>query len=372
MSDPVQVGVVGLGRMGSHHADHVEDLGHEIVGGADVADRNRDRFARAFDVPTFASYEELYDAERPEAVVIATPNGFHAGATIAALDRGIAALTEKPLATNMREAEEVVAAAERSDAIAMVGFHNRFAPAMSLLKEYHETMGEIRHVEAEYIRRRGVPNPDSWFTDESLAGGGALIDIGVHALDFAMAAAGFPDPIEVSGVTRRLHADQEDYADPEGWSAAHGAMRGGDIDVEDWSTAFIRCEEDITISLTVAWASDREESRALRVQGSHGGAQCTIGGDTVTLLGAQIGEHDHYVDTTLTPGEEKLPYAAEMEYFLDAVATNTEPAMATVEEALTIQRTIDGIYASAARGEAVNLEQLRQIRAESELASSDD
>lgn len=356
---PVQVCVVGLGRMGRHHADHVEELGHEVVGGADVSSGHRDRFERSFDVPTFASFEELYDATRPDAAVIATPNGFHAGATIAALDRGIAALTEKPLATDMREAERVAQVADQEEAIAMVGFHNRFAPAMSLLDEYRDSIGDIRHVEAEYIRRRGVPHPESWFTDESLSGGGALIDIGVHALDFAMAAADFPDPIEVSGVTHRLHADREDYADPEGWSS-HGTMPGGGVDVEDWATAFIRCEDDVTISLTVAWASDREESRSMRVQGTHGGAQCTIGGETVSLLGAQMGDHDHFVDTTLTPGEEPLPYAAEMEYFLDAVSSNTPPAKATVPEALTVQRAIDGIYASAARGEAVKLDAIHE------------
>lgn len=356
-NQPVRVGIVGLGRMGRHHAEHVAELGHEVVGGADVAERNRNHFSNTFDVPAYASFEELYDTVQPDAVVIATPNGFHAGATIAALERDIAALTEKPLATDLDEAERVAAVARESAAIAMVGFHNRFSPAMTLLEEYQDQIGDVIHVEAEYIRRRGVPNPSSWFTDESLSGGGALIDIGVHALDFAMAAAQFPNPIEVSGVTRRLYADADEYADPEGW-ASTGNMDGENVDVEDWASAFIRCENNVTISLDVAWASDREESRSLRVQGTRGGAKCTIGGDSVTLFGARSGGHDHYVDTTLTPGEEQLPYVAEMEYFLQAVSTNTPPTKTTVEEALTVQRIMDSIYESSKTGGAIGLEQV--------------
>ncbi len=360
MNDPTQqvcVAVVGLGRMGHNHADHVEQIGHEVVGGADVADEHRERFGENFDVPTFASFEELYDATRPDAAVIATPNGFHAGATIAALDRGIATLTEKPLAIDLQEAERVVEVAEASEAVAMVGFHNRFAPAMELLEDYRGSIGEIQHIDVDFIRRRGVPHPESWFTDESLSGGGAIIDIGVHALDFALAAAEFPAPVEVSAVTHRLHADRDDYADPEGWTG-HGTMRGAGVTVEDWATAFIRCEDDITINLRVAWASDREESRAVSIQGTDGGAHCAIGGETLSLFGAKAGEHDHYVDTTLTPGEETLPYVAEMEYFLKAVATGTPPAKATIEEALTVQRAIEAIYASDARSTAVELSQL--------------
>lgn len=355
-SKPVQVCVVGLGRMGRHHADHVDELGHEIVGGADVAPGNCERFERTYDVPTFASYEELYDVTRPDAAIIATPNEFHAGATITALDRGIAALTEKPLATSIKGAEAVADAAGQEGAIAMVGFHNRFTPAMALIEEYRDTIGDIRHIEVDYVRRRGVPHPESWFTDESLAGGGALIDIGVHALDFAMAAAEFPEPVEVSGVTRRLHADREDYADPEGWSD-HGTMTGGAVDVEDWASAFIRFEDDVTISLNVAWASDREESRSMHIQGSRGGARCAVGGETLNLLGAQVGSHDHYVDTTLTPGEESLPYAAEIEYFLECVGTDAPPTMATVDEALSVQRAIDAIYSSANTNRAIRLDQ---------------
>ncbi len=369
MNDPTQsvrVAVVGLGRMGQNHAEHATQLGHEIVGGADVSEAHRGRFGESHDVPTFASFEELYDATRPDAAIIATPNGFHAGATIAALDRGIATLTEKPLAIDLQEAERVVEAAEASDAVAMVGLHNRFAPAMELLEDYRESIGDIKHIDVDFIRRRGVPHPESWFTDESLSGGGAIIDIGVHAIDFALACAEFPDPIEVSAVTHRLHADRDDYADPEGW-AGHATMRGAGVTVEDWATAFIRCEEDITINLRVAWASDREESRAVRIQGTDGGAHCAIGGETLSLFGAGSGEHDHYVDTTLTPGEETLPYVEEMEYFLEAVATNTPPEKATVEEALTVQQVIDAIYASDTRGRAVGLEPGAEAKVEQEL-----
>lgn len=356
MSDtggPARVGVVGLGSMGCLHASRVNALGHDVVAGADISARNLQQFEADNEVETFESFEDMYETADLDAVVISTPNAIHAPASVEALSRDISVLTEKPMAATLDGAETVAAAARDTSAVAMVGFHNRFAPSIDVLRGLRNdgTLGEVVHVEARYLRRRGIPDVSSWFTDASLSGGGALIDIGVHALDAALAAAGYPDPVEVSGVTRHLFVGEDDYADPDGWSG-RGAMNGDVIDVEDGATAFIRCENGCTIHLDVAWACDREESRTVRVQGTNGGASFDLGGDTLRLRGAGTAGTDHYVDSELAPATRGELHTEQLAYFLDCVTGGCAPDRNTVEEALVVQRVVDAIYRSAATGEA--------------------
>ncbi len=357
--DRLRVGIVGLGSMGRLHATRVRRLGHDLVGGVDISPAVLDRFETEFGVEAFEAPEQLFDEGTLDAVIVSTPNAFHAPVSVAALERDIAVLTEKPIAATLSGAEAVSAAARATDVPAMVGFHNRFAPSLELLEGLREegTIGDIVHVEATYLRRRGIPDVSSWFTDASLAGGGALIDIGVHALDAALAAAGYPAPAEVSGVTRHLYAGDEEYADPEGW-ASRGAMAGDIVDVEDGATAFIRCEDGCTIHLDVAWACDRAESRTVRVQGTRGGATFDLGSDTLELLGAGTVGTDHYVDSSLAPGKPSDPHLDQLAYFFECVSEGIEPERNTIEEAMTVQRTIDGIYRSAASEQAVGLTEL--------------
>lgn len=352
-ASPVRFAVVGLGGMGQRHARNAKELGHEIVGGADVAEQNREEFAKKHDVPVFEEFIDLYETVEPDAIAIATPNTFHAPAAIPAFERDISVLVEKPIATTIDDAEAILEAAEASDGVGMVGFHNRFSPAMELLNAYRADgwFGDIVHVRTTYIRRRGVPNVNSWFTDAELAGGGALIDIGVHAIDFAMAAAGFPEPVEVTGSARQLYADDEDYVDPDGW-ADWDSMGGGAVDVEDSAVGLLRCADDTTIAIDVAWAADRDGSRTVEVQGTDGGARCLVGGEDVTLLGASGTGVDHYSETSLTGAENRGGYEREMEYFMDAVQRGVEPERNTISQAVSVQRVIHGIYQASETGQA--------------------
>ena len=117
----------------------------------------RASFGAEFDAETYESHEALYDEATPNAVAITTPNTFHAPAAVAALERDIAVLVEKPLADTVESAARIKDAADASDAFCMVGFHNRFRNPVEVVKAYQEEgrFGRTRHVEANYVRRRG-------------------------------------------------------------------------------------------------------------------------------------------------------------------------------------------------------------------------
>ncbi|AGB32386.1 oxidoreductase domain protein [Natrinema pellirubrum DSM 15624] len=352
----IGVGVVGLGGMGTLHARSVRDLGAEVVAGADLVPEQRDRFAEEFGARTYETHDDLLEDDAVDAVIVTTPNRFHEPIAVSALEASCDVLVEKPLAHTLESAERIAETAARADGICMVGFHNRHAASMAMFDEQHARgrFGDLTHVEADYVRRRGVPGPGSWFTDSELAGGGALLDIGVHALDLALYALDFPEIAEVSGVTRTTFGTSEEYADPEGFGDNWDA-EAETYEVDDSVSAFIRTDDGRTISLEAAWATNREESMDFKVRGTAAGAQFDIGDTNLRIFESGTAGSDHYTDVEMTGDTAMTGYAEQDEQFLEAVAAGTTPESNTVEEALTVQRVIDAIYRSSESGRSVTL-----------------
>ncbi|GAB3036596.1 Gfo/Idh/MocA family oxidoreductase [Natronobiforma cellulositropha] len=303
----------------------------------------------------------MYEREDLDAVIVTTPNTFHEQAAVGALEHGYDVLCEKPLAHTLESAERIAEAAAESDAFCMVGFHNRFSAPAQLFKAQQRTgrFGDVRHVEARYIRRRGIPGVGSWFTNRTLAGGGALIDIGVHVLDLALYVLEFPTVVEVLGVTRADFGGSGSYADPEGF-AGNWEAGSETFDVDDSVTALVRCDDGQTISLDVAWAANRQPSSGLTVCGTDAGAEFSLYEESLTILEAATAGSDHYADTELRGSPERTGHAAEAACFLEGVLEGEAPEINTLEEALTVQRVVDAIYRSCADGEAKNLKDLNK------------
>ncbi|WP_253737000.1 Gfo/Idh/MocA family protein [Halohasta salina] len=348
---PLRVGIVGLGGIGHHHADRLADHEATLVGGVDISGEARRQFAEKYDVPTYEDDAELLAAV--DAVLITTPNRFHEEYAVAALEAGVDVLLEKPLAHTVDSAERIAAAARAAEGFCMVGFNNRFAPPVEVIKEYQQAdrFGELTHVEANYVRRRGIPGRGSWFTSKEVAGGGALIDIGVHAIDLALYLLDFPTVTEVSGTARSQFGTREDYAYVEMWGDDVGPEG---FDVDDSASAFIRTEAGQTISLDVAWATNRPTNDEFVLRGTEAGARFDRASDDLTLFEADGAGTDHLTDAEIRT-QSTDTHRAELGYFLDHVG-GAAPERNTVDEALTVQRVIDAIYRSSEEGTAVSLE----------------
>ncbi|MFC4437371.1 MULTISPECIES: Gfo/Idh/MocA family protein [Natrialbaceae] len=365
IGDGIDVGIVGLGGMGHLHARSVEQFGADVVAGADLVEKQRQQFATEFGARTYETHEGLVVDDDVDAVIVTTPNRFHEPITVDALEAGCHVLVEKPLAHTLESAERIADAAADAEGICMVGFHNRHAASMAMFDEQDERgrFGDLTHVEANYVRRRGVPGPGSWFTDPDLAGGGSLLDIGVHALDLALYAMDFPEIVEVSGVARTTFGTNGEYADPDGFGDAWDAQAEA-YDVDDSVTAFIRCKGGKTISLEAAWATNREPSMDFRVRGTDAGAQFDIGSTDMEILEAGTVGCDHYADVNMTGDSSLTGHKEQDATFLETVAAGIEPETNTIEEALTVQRVIDAIYRSSETGRAQQIETPERHRAE--------
>ncbi|WP_254767944.1 Gfo/Idh/MocA family protein [Salinilacihabitans rarus] len=344
----VRTGIIGLGNIGQFHAERLRELGVPLVGGMDVAAEARTQFARRYDVDVYEEYERLYD--EVDAVVVTTPNKFHEEYAVAALERDLHVLIEKPLAHTLESAERIAAAASESDAVCAVGFNNRFANTVRVVKNRIDRgdLGEVTHLEANYVRRRGVPGRGSWFTRRAVAGGGALIDLGVHAIDLALYLLDYPTVAEVTGVTRTEFGTREDYAYLEMWGEDAGP---GGFDVDDSASAFVRTADDRTITLEVAWATNRPANHEFVVRGTEAAARFDLLENELSFHSASTIGPDHLEDTTVETRQNDT-HTDEQRAFFDAIVTDHVDDR-SVEQALAVQRVVDAIYRSNEEGSTV-------------------
>ncbi len=355
----VRTGIVGLGNIGQYHAERLEELGVSLVGGMDVVPAARDRFAETYDVAVYDDHEELY--EEVDAVVITTPNRFHEEYAVAAFARDRHVLLEKPLAHSLESAQRIADAAASSEGHCLVGFNNRYLNAVSVLRDRIDRgeFGRLTHIEANYVRRRGIPGRGSWFTRREIAGGGALIDLGVHAIDLSMYLLGYPTVTSVSGVARSEFGTSEEYTYLEMWGEDTETV---EFDVDDSASAFIRCGDEVeaqTISLETAWATNRPPTTEFVVRGTEAAARFDLLEGDLTIYSVGSEGTAHFADTTIEMREND-PHADEQRAFFDAIC-GERAAESNVTEALTVQRIIDGIYRSSEQGESVSVADSRLL-----------
>lgn len=350
----VRIGVIGLGNIANLHCRGLAQTGNEdvITAGVDIDESARDRFADTYDVPVYEEASRLF--ETVDAVLVTTPNKYHEAYVVDALEAGLDVLVEKPLGHTLASAERIASVERESSGFCMIGFHNRFAPPVQALTAYRDrgNLGDVSHVEANYIRRRGIPNRGSWFTQKAVSGGGSLIDLGVHAIDLSLHLLDFPEVSEVSASARTEFGTDEDYAYVKEWGTDLGA---DGFDVDDSTSAFIRCADGSTISLEVAWATNRPDSKQYYVRGDDGGAGLDLDDETLTLYETtDVGGMHHRTTDVETQSYE--PHAQEDIQFLESVAAGERPELNTIDQALTVQRVIDAIYRSSEQNEAVRIE----------------
>ncbi len=180
-----RVGFVGLGWIGRKRLDAVAaDI--EVAALAD-SDPGRLQAASAAysDAAASEDFEQML-SEDLDAIVIATPNGLHAAQAIASLEREIAVFCQKPIATTLRDVEAIVDSARRNDRALGVDFCYRHVAGMHELRRrlLDGAIGEVVGIDLTFHNAYG---PDkSWCQNYPLAGGGCLMDLGVHLIDLAL------------------------------------------------------------------------------------------------------------------------------------------------------------------------------------------
>jgi predicted dehydrogenase len=274
----LRAGVIGLGWAGQQHMSAYAELdGVELVA---LAGREPDRLAELGDAygiapdRLVADWADLIGHGGLDLVSVATPTALHHPVVIAALDAGLHVLSEKPMAENAAKAREMVEAAERNDRVLDVAFNHRNRGDVKELRSIVDAgvLGQIYYAKAGWLRREGIPTLGSWFTRRATAGGGPLMDIGVHMLDMALHVLGEPAVLTATAATYAQFGPRGRGA-PALAKAHKTGVTGAPFDVEDLSTAFIRLAGGATLLLESSWAQWIPEDHCyVTLYGSEGGA----------------------------------------------------------------------------------------------------
>lgn len=352
----LRVGVIGAGVGAAHLHAYAQVPRAEIVALAGLDDDRVRLVANTYQVPaTFRDYQDLLEHPGIDAVSVCLPNALHAPVTIAALESGKHVLVEKPLARNAEEGRTMLAAAARHERILMVAFNYRFRGDVQWLKQQIErgALGEIYYVKAHWMRRAGIPRLGSWFVSKEAAGGGPLIDLGVHILDLALYLLGEPRPVTVSGSTYAKFGPRG----VKGWGTEQFSNVHLPYEVEDLGSAFIRLDSGATLLLEASWAthSAAGDDFGVTLYGTEAGAELLVrnyGHENTLRLFTDV--HDVPFDSAPQPPEGR-GHLAVVERFV-AAALDGDPPVPSAEEGLRRTEVIEAIYRSAATGQEIRLE----------------
>lgn len=239
MSASLRAVVLGYGFIGAMHTEAAALVGDiDVVGVSGHRLERATAFARRFDIERVtADWEQLCADDDVDLVIVGTPNSLHAEQAIHALDHGKHVLVEKPMAITVADADRMIRAAEHAERTLAIGHMWRYHPDVIALRD-RISAGEFGRV----VRTHGWGvhagwGPSGWFTDPQLAGGGALIDMGIHAIDTARFLLGDPEPAGVS--------------------ATIGVGEFGDYDVDDDGLVMIDWTNGVRSSIEFGWWQPR-------------------------------------------------------------------------------------------------------------------
>lgn len=233
-----RLGFLGVGWIGHNRMTAIaETRTAEIVAIADPSPVHAARAAElAPEAAQVGSLDELLDAGL-DGIVIATPTALHAEQSIRALERGIAVFCQKPLGRTGREVRRVVGAARAADRLLAVDFSYRFTEGMRRIRELVDAgaLGRIYAADLVFHNAYGPDKP--WFYDPAQAGGGCVMDLGVHLVDLALWTLGFP-------AVKKVHASLFAGGEPPGGDAGR---------VEDYAMAMLELETGAAVRLACSW-----------------------------------------------------------------------------------------------------------------------
>ena len=349
----VKFGVIGCGVIGTQHITNIIDAPEtELVAVADLVESYRLRAIERFQPPkVYHTGVELISDPEIEAVVLAFPTAFRTEIAKQALISGKHVLIEKPIAMNSQEVEELIAI--KGDLVSgCCSCRYRLFDGADFATKFISTgkLGELRSVFFRELRAiGGTPKsdlPPDWRLKKSLNGGGILVNWSSYDLDFLLGLTDWKlKPLTVFAQTWPIPKEFSDYVVE-------------DSDAEIQYTALIRCQNGITISVERGEYMPTQTgiSSSWEIIGSRGSLKMNMLKNNPYRL-----EHTYVtktgLETEIIYENSERPNTTPVEDFARAIKEKKQPKT-SLENALIIQKITDGIYASAAQAQSVQLDEL--------------
>lgn len=334
----VRIGFTGTGYISQIHARAAQSLTEvELVAVVNHRPESMAAFAAEFGIQRqYSAVAELLSDGEIDALCVSTPNYLHAPQTIAALEAGVHVMVEKPMAMNAEEGEAMVRASAKSGALLMVAHCWRFDPEVRWLRGQADE-GRVGSV----IRTKGYAvhvnwGPPGWFTQKVYAGGGAMADMGVHAIDTTRFLLGDPEPVSVYA---RIGTYYKEF------------------DVDDTGLVMVDWDNGVTSYVECGWWQPHADGPAASVQlyGTKGMGRLFPTG--LLMPGNDPGEVERVDADFPAVREPHMPqslYNSQMAHFVECIHSGRKPVPGGAE-GLVNMRIVDAAYESDRTGQVVML-----------------
>jgi len=215
--DKVRFGVVGTGGMGSGHVDSIQKVEEaQLMAVCDADESAVKPHAEKLGIKWFTDYKELIDSGLVDAVTVATPHYYHPPVAIYAMKKGLAVLSEKPMAVTVKAADEMIKTAKETGVPFTIMFQSR---ASGIYRTAHKIISEGKLGElyrtcmfASGFRSQAYYNSAEWRGTWKGEGGGVLINQAPHDIDMFTWLGGLPSKVTARTATRRHIMEGEDEA----------------------------------------------------------------------------------------------------------------------------------------------------------------
>lgn len=336
----LKIAFAGTGYISKVHAQAVKTLAssHDLKLEA-VVNHSIDSmaaFAHQFNIQRqYTEMSQMLADGDIDALIVSTPNYLHLPQTISALEQGIHVMVEKPMAMNADEAQQMHAAAQ-SSAKLMVAHCWRFDPEVLWLKAQVEA-GKFGRI----VRTKGYGvhvnwGPGGWFTVKQYAGGGALADMGIHAIDTVRFLLGDPQPARV-------------------W--ADISTRYGTYDVDDTGIIMIEWDNGVTSYIESGWWQPHADGpeASTHLYGTRGyGSVFPTGGQSIDPLTKTVTPLMSGFPPSRDPHCPQSMYDAQMQYFIECIRDGRTPNPGSTEGLVNMQ-IVDAAYQSSIKKQFIEI-----------------
>ena len=344
-----QIALFGAGTIGRTHIDRIVRSGNlQLAGIADPSESAK-ALALSLNVPWFADHRALLDKVKTQGAVVSTPNSLHIAQALDCLERGVAALVEKPVADTVAEAQILVDAQVRTKVPVLVGHHRRHNPINRRARAIVQSgkLGQIvaAHVMALFLK----PKPYFDVAWRRQKGGGPILINLIHEIDMLRFLVGEITSVQAMG---------------------SNAVRG--FEVEDTAAAVLRFDNGavgtvlLSDTATSAWHWDMSSGEQVQypqqatqshyLSGTHGSLSLP---DLATW--SYRGERSWHAEISQeqTAVHKADPYAEQLQHFAAVIAGTETPLCSALDGLRTLQATL-AVSEAAASGQPVTLDPTRR------------
>lgn len=342
----VRLGIVGLGNMGSAHADNVLAGKVERLRLTAVADENPEKLARYAGVKTFATAGEMIASGEIDAILIATPHYSHTTIGIDALNAGLHVLVEKPISVHKADCEKLIAAHKSSDQVFAAMFNQRTDPYYIKLREMIQSgeLGEIRRASwtiTDWFRTYLYYASGGWRATWGGEGGGVLLNQCPHNLDLWYWFFGRPSRVRAFCHISRYH----------------------DIEVEDDVTAYMEYASGMHGTFITS-TGEAPGTNRLEVVGEQGRVVIEDNKFLYTRNETRMSDYSKTVDAMYSRPSVwnvEIPLSGHGGQHVEIIRNFTaaildkEPLIAPAEEGIHSVELANAMLLSSARGETLEM-----------------